>query len=273
MSENSVLCAKYVKITTIELYENHKDTISYLIVLLVFYSSIINMFHSMYVLNTYVIFTIYWLFLGIMATIGLGTGMYTGTFYLFPYILEIKSQAQICNNLNFSILDLECKNNQVEHYNNLQLLIKTMPPVLIWSLGSTLGEIPPYLMAKLTKNDHEKYLNKSILNKLKKNAFTTITMLSVMPNFTFDMCGLASGFLDIPLSTFISAGFLGKGIIKSPLEAYAVLFLLDEQIETYKSNSYLSYGYYTIFYGTMGFFIKKLIDQCAEKYKQRFKQF
>lgn len=271
MTENFALCAKYAKITTIETYEIHKDSMKYLGLVCILYCFFINVSQLLYIFNAYLLFSVYWLLMGVLATIGLGTGMYTGTFYLFPFILSIKTQGELCNNLDFSILDLECKHQEIEPYSNFQLLLKTMPPVLLWSFGSTLGEIPPYLMAKLTKKDHEKYINKSILDKLKKNAFTTITMLSVMPNFTFDMCGLASGYLEIPLTTFISAGFLGKGIIKSPLEVYAILFLLDEQIESYKSNSYLTYGYYTMFYGTMGYFIKTLIDQCADKYRQRFK--
>ena len=59
------------------------------------------------IVDMYVRFTI-WVILGVMATIGLGTGVYTGTFYLFPYILAIKDTAERCGHLDFSLLTMEC---------------------------------------------------------------------------------------------------------------------------------------------------------------------
>ena len=100
MTENFALCAKYAKITTIETYEIHKDSVKYLGLLFILYCFLINVSQLLYIFNAYLLFSVYWLLMGVMATIGLGTGMYTGTFYLFPFILSIKTQGELCNNLD-----------------------------------------------------------------------------------------------------------------------------------------------------------------------------
>ena len=87
-----------------------------------------------------------------MATIGLGTGVYTGTFYLFPYILAIKDTAERCGHLDFSLLT-ECGEtiaNEVP-LNPAEILIKTLPPLYLWSFGTSLGELPPYYLGKHSK--------------------------------------------------------------------------------------------------------------------------
>jgi hypothetical protein len=270
---NFILASKYAKNKTIELYIDYSNHLYYIFILLTINLLLSMLFLKIYILNQYLIFFIWWFILGVLATIGLGTGMYTGTFYLFPFILNIKNQSQICGNTEFSLLDFECIN---EEYNNettnLQILSKAMPPILIWAAGTCVGEIPPYMMAKFAKSSDEiPYINKNIVNYLQSYSFSTITALAVMPNFTFDMCGMASGFLGIPLYKFLSASFIGKGLIKAPIEAYAIMFILDDYINEYtqpdtEKSSWFSFGYNTIFYGTMAYFIKCVVDKMASNY-------
>jgi uncharacterized membrane protein YdjX (TVP38/TMEM64 family) len=132
-------------------------------------------------------------------------------------------------------------------------------------------------MAKLAKGKEEiPYLNQSVVKYLETHAFGTITALAVMPNFTFDMCGMASGFLGIPLSTFLGASFIGKALIKAPIEAYAVMFILDDYINEYSqdetgNSSWFNYGYNTLFYGTMAYFVKCVVDKMASMYNENQK--
>jgi len=200
---------------------------------------------TVYIINNYLIFAFYWMFLGILSTIGLGTGMYTGTFYLFPYLLEIKSQ----NNCN-----------------DYELLLKTILPLYLWCFGSCLGELPPYFLAKWAKDDYKKYLDGTILTKIKNNSFSSILVLAIMPNFTFDMCGMASGFLDIDIYTFIIASFIGKGLIKGTAEAYAIMFVFEDSIENIKETTYFTIVFDGIFYMTIIGFLYSLLNKLSDNY-------
>ena len=245
---------------------HYKKIIKYCFYLLI--SNLILAYFSEKVLmiNNYIIYAFYWMFLGILSTIGLGTGMYTGTFYLFPYLLEIKSQSKICNNLSFSMYDLKCTNNEIDAFDNYQLLLKSTPPLYLWCLGSCLGELPPYLLAKWAKDDYKKYLNGTILKKIKNNAFISILCLAIMPNFTFDMCGMASGFLDIDIYTFIIASFIGKGLIKGTVEAYTIMFVFENSIENIKETTYFTIVFDVIFYITMIGFLYSLLNKLSDNY-------
>ena len=251
---------------THEFIKKYKNNINYCFY--IFIANIILAYFSttIYNINNYIIYAFYWMFLGILSTIGLGTGMYTGTFYLFPYLLEIKSQSKICNNLSFSMYDLKCTNNEIDAFDNYQLLLKSTPPLYLWCLGSCLGELPPYFLAKWAKDDYKKYLNGTILKKIKNNAFISILCLAIMPNFTFDMCGMASGFLDIDIYTFTIASFIGKGLIKGTVEAYTIMFVFENSIENIKETTYFTIVFDGIFYITMIGFLYSLLNKLSDNY-------
>ena len=43
-----------------------------------------------------------WLFLGIMSSIGLGSGAQTGVMFLFPHILKVVYSAEKCHSVDFN---------------------------------------------------------------------------------------------------------------------------------------------------------------------------
>lgn len=178
--------------------------------------------------HTYICYIFYWIGLGVLATIGLGTGMYTGTFYLFPHVLDIRDKAIECGSSNIDLLTLNCIENGT-YVSQLEILLKCMPSTLLWAFGTCLGELPPYYLAMYSgKIDTLESL--TLLKYVRKYAFSTITVMAAMPNFTFDMCGICAGYLKVPLWKFLGAGFLGKGIIKAPIEIYGVLNLIEKNV-------------------------------------------
>ena len=166
------------------------------------------------------IFT-YWLTLGIISSIGFGTGVHTGILYLFPHVI----------------------NNREYGWNNIFI-------GMIWGCGSSLGEIPPFLVAKeyrkiawhqpvpteidgirgtaalpieLSKPTgiSEKY-TQYVVNFVQKYGFWTILISASYPNMFFDVLGLICGYYGFSLWEFFFPTFIGKALIKAPLQVIVV---------------------------------------------------
>ena len=231
--------------------------------------------------NNYIVFIIYWICLGILSTIGLGTGVHTGMFFLFPYILSIKDTALECNNTNFYLLGpnkFECLDNNLGNITHRPIFLKSLPPTILWGFGATIGEIPPYYLAKIARDCDfqseyyivQKYYEK-VLHFINKYGFRTILLLACWPNVTFDICGMASGYCGVSFPIFFIATFIGKGLIKAPLEAYTILFLYDKEYIEYidvKKISIFIYIYNIIFGITILYFIKSIIENLEQKQKK-----
>ncbi|KAL8272507.1 hypothetical protein Esti_003630 [Eimeria stiedai] len=112
---------------------------------------------------------VWWVGLGVLSSIGLGSGMHSGLLFLFPHIHSICASAEACGNTDFdprgsmwrSVLKpgelFEClslsaaaaaggKGQTVELSvpSFSSVLCKTLPYALLWGLGTALGELPPY---------------------------------------------------------------------------------------------------------------------------------
>lgn len=209
------------------------------------------------------IFT-YWLTLGIISSIGFGTGIHTGILYLFPYVI----------------------NNRDYGWNNILIGI-------IWGSGSSLGEIPPFLVAKeyrkisqhkLTPppNIHqsmalpielsnptgigEKY-TQYVVNFIQKYGFWTILISASYPNMFFDVLGLICGYYGFSLWEFFFPTFIGKALIKAPLQVIVVnhmAYYYEDYLEQLpiSENSRL-FAFANMFIGF--YMLKQLITGFANK--------
>lgn len=99
--------------------------------------------------------------LGIASSIGLGTGLHTFVLYLGPHIAKVTLAANECNyfpvyNPNrWSFKDfLPCTTPaDPNHPNNSfwTILFQVQLEAFLWGLGTAIGELPPYYMAKAGK--------------------------------------------------------------------------------------------------------------------------
>lgn len=84
---------------------NHKKTLSLLAILLVAFFSMwyIPGKHQMYVeiIRKNALFVLYWVGLGVISSIGLGTGLHTFILYLGPHIASVTLAAYECGSLDF----------------------------------------------------------------------------------------------------------------------------------------------------------------------------
>ena len=197
-------------------------------------------------ISTWLKFATWWLGLGVLSSIGLGTGMHSGLLFLFPHIFFIVSTAEKCNNLDFDARGnmwsdvmkpgdtFACLHPQKEYAVTLAgLLIKSFAACLLWGTGTALGELPPYATAYAARlagkeDEFEEMLaeteidNKDVVARMKKwmldivdrYGFWGVLLLSSWPNALFDLTGICCGHALMPLGTFLSAVIIGKALIK-----------------------------------------------------------
>lgn len=75
----------------------------------------------------------YWLLLGILSSIGLGTGLHTFLLFLGPHVAQITLLQQSMNDFDSSLLAI---------YSLVAW------PSFLWGVGTAIGELPPYFVAR-----------------------------------------------------------------------------------------------------------------------------
>lgn len=246
---------------------------------------------------------LYWTFLGILSSIGLGSGIHTGILFLFPYVIKVSLASIQCGNTDFYMDgdDVICNSPEINHYIVYSIFIKVLPYVFAWGVGTAIGEIPPYLLSKMasahfnietmTDNRIITWLNNVTIRLLQKYRFWAILALASWPNATFDICGLASGHFGITFTEFFGGTLIGKAFIKAPLQGlfFILLFSTDtidkfilnlptfisirlHPILEYKKNklidseiSYLKYIWDFVILIVVLYFVKSIIESMAQK--------
>lgn len=203
---------------------------------------------------------VYWVVLGVLSSIGLGTGMHSGLLFLFPHIYLTCAAVSSCGNTNFwtypsnffygprdRLFVCLAPDGQPEaaalQVSLLQYLVKVVPACVLWGAGTAIGEVPPYALsyAAALQGRHRDDLQETpaydvmtlmknwTLRKIRRYGFWAILLLAAWPNMAFDLCGMACGQFLMPFWTFFSATFIGKALIKVNLQAifFIVLFSGD----------------------------------------------
>lgn len=113
----------------------------------------------------------WWVMLGILSSVGLGTGLHTFLLYLGPHIAAVTMAAYECNSLDFPSPpypdQIMCPANySVTAGDNVETASKTAEVVTVtiwailskvrveafcWGAGTAIGELPPYFMARAAR--------------------------------------------------------------------------------------------------------------------------
>lgn len=199
---------------------------------------------SLYMVELSIYDAIWWFVLGILSSVGFGTGLHSGIMFLWPHTMAVVLKAQEdCVSTNFNAMynhpyNLVCTtkhDGSLTFFNQLLLL---WPSVVLWGIGTAVGELPPYFVTRAARRagkratDFEEELNEAkkqtdIVSKLKvwtiefteHNGFLGVYLLASWPNAAFDMCGMACGWIDMNFWTFFGATCLGKGVTKVTIQA------------------------------------------------------
>ncbi|CAL1529190.1 unnamed protein product [Lymnaea stagnalis] len=202
----------------------------------------------------------YWVGLGILSSVGLGTGLHTFLLYLGPHIAAVTLAAYECKSTKFPEppypTEIICPVKQETQEMSLwTIMSKVRLEAIMWGAGTAIGELPPYFMARaarLSGTDleddefeeieellHEKtrhpeemvsflyFVSPSLHLHDKHISSSTLLMTDAIPNPLFDLAGITCGHFLIPFWTFFGATLIGKAIIKMHIQKLFVIFIFS----------------------------------------------
>ncbi|KAH9124054.1 hypothetical protein LEN26_009785 [Aphanomyces euteiches] len=191
--------------------------------------------------NLNVEYVVWWVGLGVLSSVGLGTGMHSGILFLFPHIFLVVQGAQICKSVDFDTrhhtwfrsFEANCNTTGTETVAFWSIFLKVSVASMLWGAGTAMGEIPPYAISYAasvagTRNEEFEDMQESssqydVLNRMKnwmidflqRHGFFGVLLMSAWPNMAFDLCGICCGHFQMPFWTFFGATLIGKALIKA----------------------------------------------------------
>uniref|UniRef100_A0A2R5LJT0 Putative conserved plasma membrane protein n=1 Tax=Ornithodoros turicata TaxID=34597 RepID=A0A2R5LJT0_9ACAR len=199
----------------------------------------------------------YWVGLGVLSSVGLGTGLHTFLLYLGPHIAAVTLAAYECGSVNFPEPpypdEIVCPDeSSVTTVSIFKVMSKVRLEAFMWGAGTALGELPPYFMAKAARisgnedledlealealMEKEKSTDLSFLDRAKlaveklveRVGFLGILACASIPNPLFDLAGITCGHFLVPFWTFFGATLIGKAIIKMHIQKLFVIIAFSE---------------------------------------------
>jgi len=223
----------------------------------------------------------YWIVLGVLSSIGLGTGLHTFVLFLGPHIAEVTTAAYTCGNLNFKVFgegSFICSGDPVEStVSVLTIFSKIKMQAFFWGLGTAIGELPPYFVSraasltgknnqnisKLEDSKQKNFVDKiqtMLFKLLKKFGFIGILLCASIPNPLFDIAGILCGHFLVSFGTFFGATFIGKALIKNTIQSIFIIIAFSEKTINYLLS--LLSGYPMLYD-----FAKNAFDEQTQKFK------
>lgn len=119
-------------------------------------------------LRFWALYVTWWVGLGVLSSIGLGTGMHSGILFLFPHVMRVCLAAEVCHSLDFdsshdiwfrgeawgSFLcdapddDTIAAADALPTVRLWEIFGRVALPCLLWGAGTAIGEVPPYLVSR-----------------------------------------------------------------------------------------------------------------------------
>ncbi|KAF0686939.1 Aste57867_21287 [Aphanomyces stellatus] len=195
--------------------------------------------------NLNVEYVVWWVGLGVLSSVGLGTGMHSGILFLFPHIFLVVQGAEMCKSLDFDTrhhtwfrsFETNCQSVGTAPVPFFAIFLKVAVASMLWGAGTAAGEIPPYAISYAAsvagkRNEEFEEMTEtssdfSVLNRMKEwmisflqtRGFLGVLLMSAWPNMAFDLCGICCGHFQMPFWTFFGATLIGKALIKANLQA------------------------------------------------------
>lgn len=207
----------------------------------------------------------YWVGLGVLSSVGLGTGLHTFLLYLGPHIASVTLAAYECGSLNFPAPpypdEIVCPEDEASSRSGVITLWSIMSKVrleaFMWGAGTALGELPPYFMARAARmsgidaddeelEEFEELLNQrnrpevqqssisraklAIERLVERVGFLGILACASIPNPLFDLAGITCGHFLVPFWTFFGATLIGKAVVKMHIQKLFVIIAFNEAL-------------------------------------------
>lgn len=140
---------------------NHQKKIFFILILFMIFFTFwyIPGKHQIYVeqIRMNAFFILYWVGLGVISSIGLGTGLHTFILYLGPHIASVTLAAYECGSLDFPSPpypdEIVCPDSPTLGFTPSlwNIMSKVRLESFLWGAGTALGELPPYFMARAAR--------------------------------------------------------------------------------------------------------------------------
>nr|XP_033778713.1 vacuole membrane protein 1 [Geotrypetes seraphini]XP_033778714.1 vacuole membrane protein 1 [Geotrypetes seraphini]XP_033778715.1 vacuole membrane protein 1 [Geotrypetes seraphini] len=248
---------------TIKLWHRRGIVMSFLLLFVMLTSAYyIEGSHQQYVqyMEKKILWCAYWVGLGILSSVGLGTGLHTFLLYLGPHIASVTLAAYECNSVNFPEPPypdaIICPDEEgVEGSISLWTIIsKVRLEACMWGAGTAIGELPPYFMARAARlsgaepddqeyeefeemlehaeaaQDYASRAKLAVQNLVQKVGFLGILACASIPNPLFDLAGITCGHFLVPFWTFFGATLIGKAIVKMHIQKLFVIITFSKHI-------------------------------------------
>ncbi|XP_073653678.1 vacuole membrane protein 1 isoform X4 [Tursiops truncatus] len=175
----------------------------------------------------------YWIGLGILSSVGLGTGLHTFLLYLLtcvsldktekekklpkgPHIASVTLAAYECNSVNFPEPpypdQIICPDEE-----------GTEGTISLWSIISK-------VRIEACMWDFASRAKLAVQNLVQKVGFFGILACASIPNPLFDLAGITCGHFLVPFWTFFGATLIGKAIIKMHIQKIFVIITFSKHI-------------------------------------------
>jgi len=213
-------------------------------------------------IEKYLLWCGWWVGLGILSSVGLGTGLHTFLLYLGPHIAAVTMAAYECQSTDFpeppypdQILCPSAGAAAGAAITIWDILSKVRVEAFCWGMGTAIGELPPYFMARACRLSgkepgeeeqeflelQEKLNNPESLTTLErwklrvqwaveKVGFMGILLCASIPNPLFDLAGMTCGHFLVPFWTFFGATLIGKAIVKMHIQKIFVILAFNETL-------------------------------------------
>uniref|UniRef100_A0A672G094 Vacuole membrane protein 1 n=1 Tax=Salarias fasciatus TaxID=181472 RepID=A0A672G094_SALFA len=201
----------------------------------------------------------YWVGLGILSSVGLGTGLHTFLLYLGPHIASVTLAAYECGSVDFPEPpypdQIVCPTQEAAGSISLWTIIsKVRLEACMWGAGTAIGELPPYFMARAARlsgadpddEDYQKFeelldqaeseqdfatrAKLAVQKLIQKVGFFGILACASIPNPLFDLAGITCGHFLVPFWTFFGATLIGKAVIKMHIQKLFVIITFSKHI-------------------------------------------
>eukprot|EP00002_Diphylleia_rotans_P003659 TRINITY_DN12547_c0_g1_i3.p1 TRINITY_DN12547_c0_g1~~TRINITY_DN12547_c0_g1_i3.p1 ORF type:complete len:360 (-),score=68.16 TRINITY_DN12547_c0_g1_i3:180-1259(-) len=196
-------------------------------------------------------FASYWIGLGILSSVMVGTGLHTFLLFLGPHIGKVTLAATECKTVQllevaYDVFHCPSISTHEGYVTLWQIFRRVQLEAFLWGFGTALGELPPYFVARaarlaggeteeeaelehVTENDPFFLRAKAYCYKNIKNfGFLGIMLFASIPNPLFDLAGIACGHFLVPFQTFFGATMIGKAFFKAHFQALFVIILFNK---------------------------------------------
>uniref|UniRef100_A0AAY5K684 Vacuole membrane protein 1 n=1 Tax=Esox lucius TaxID=8010 RepID=A0AAY5K684_ESOLU len=191
----------------------------------------------------------YWIGLGILSSVGLGTGLHTFLLYLGSHIASVTLEVYECGSVDFP----EPPNPEQIISSLWTGVSKARLEACMWGARTAISELPPYFMAHAVRlsgaepddEDNEAFgellkqaenaqdfasrAKLAVQKMVQRVGFLGILVCGSIPNPLFDLAGISGHFL-VPLWTFFGATLIGKAIVKMHIQKLFVIVTFSRHL-------------------------------------------